>query len=461
MHVPADPPPARLPLRASDLRGLARLGVDGVLGITDLVEAMHHAIASASAIGGPAPAGRTRGITGFVYRAVRGTTRLVGHAGDALLGALPSPAPAPDARRHSAREALLAALNGVWGDHLADSGNPLAIPMTLRRGQPAPVPESASTHAADGTGTGTGPATATPGADADADAASPTGRLLVLVHGLCMNDLQWLRNGHDHGTALAQALGFTPLYLHYNSGRHISSNGRDFAELLDRTLADWPVPLQDLAIVGHSMGGLVARSACHHAKEQGLAWLGRLKSLVFLGSPHHGAPLERGGHLVDTVFGLSPYLAPFTRLTGSRSAGITDLRHGNLQDADWLGHPSVAPGHADGPQSDPSAPQGRTNSPRASATPRRRRDNRRPTPLPPGVHAGVVAATLAREPGSRRGRMLGDGLVPLASALGEHADPEFALALPASRRLVIPEASHWDLLDRAEVAAQLVRWLGR
>jgi hypothetical protein len=283
----------------------------------------------------------------------------------------------------------------------------------------------------------------------------------VLVHGLCMNDLQWQRNGHDHGAALAQALGFTPLYLHYNSGRHISSNGRDFAELLDRTLADWPVPVQDLAIVGHSMGGLVARSACPPAQEQGLAWLGRLKSLVFLGSPHHGAPLERGGHLVDTVFGLSPYLAPFTRLTGSRSAGITDLRHGNLQDADWQGPAKGPSGHATGAPSQASVPQGRTTPPQTGATPRRRRDHRSPTPLPPGVRVGVVAATLARDPGSRRGRTLGDGLVPLASALGEHADPALALALPPSQQLVVAEASHWDLLDRAEVAAQLLRWLDR
>jgi hypothetical protein len=413
MPLPAapesSPPPARSPLQASDLRGLARLGVDGVLGITDLVEAMHHTIASRAAIGGAAPAGRTRGITGFVYRTVRGTTRLVGQAGDALLGALPSRPPSPDLARHAGREALLAALNGVWGDHLADSGNPLAITMTLRHGP------GAADHAA------------------PAPAAPASGHVLVLVHGLCMNDLQWQRQGHHHGAALAQALGCTPLVLHYNSGRHVSSNGRNFAALLEQALANWPVPVQSLAIVGHSMGGLLARSACHHAREQGLAWLGHLKALVFLGTPHHGAPLERGGHLVDTVFGLSPYAAPFARLGGSRSAGITDLRYGNLQDADW---------------------QGRANAPQ-------RRDDRHPTPLPPGVRVGAVAATLTRDPTSRRARLLGDGLVPLASALGEHADPRLALALPPSQRLVVPGASHWDLLDRAEVTAQLMRWLAR
>ena len=409
MPQPADPAPARLPLQASDLRGLARLGIDGVLGITDVVEAMHHAIAMRIPIGGPAPAGRTRGITGFVYSSVRGSTRLVGHAADALLGALPARAPTADSPRHAGREALLAALNGVWGDHLADSGNPLAIRMALRPGPGVPMPAGAA-------------AGATPPA---------SGHVLVLVHGLCMNDLQWQRNGHHHGAALAQALGCTPLRLHYNSGRHISSNGRDFAVLLEQTLANWPVPVQRLSIVGHSMGGLLARSACHHAQAQRLAWLHALKTLVFLGTPHHGAPLERGGHLVDTVFGLSPHAAPLARLGGSRSAGITDLRYGNLQDADWQGRPHAA----------------------------QRRDDRRPTPLPPGVNVGVVAATLARDPRSRRAQVLGDGLVPLASALGRHADPALALALPATQQLVVPGASHWDLLDHAEVTAQLLRWL--
>jgi pimeloyl-ACP methyl ester carboxylesterase len=451
---------ARLPLQAaSDLRGLARLGIDGVLGITDLVEAMHHTIASRTAIAGAAPVGRTRGITGFVYRAVRGTTRLVGHAGDALFGVMPSHKAASNALRHPTREALLAALNGVWGDHLADSGNPLAISMTLRRGPPDRAP--GATAIAPATIATATAITASATANDASDAAPVSGRVLVLVHGLCMNDLQWQRHGHDHGTALAQALGCTPLYLHYNSGRHISSNGRDFADLLERTLAHWPVPVRELSIVGHSMGGLVARSACHHAQQRGLAWLPHLKNLAFLGTPHHGAPLERGGHLLDTMFGLSPYVAPFTRLTGSRSAGITDLRHGNLQDADWQGDVTGEQGSTNGPHGDTTNAQTRTESAQGRATPRRRRDEGRPTPLPPGVHVGVVAATLARDPCSRRGRMLGDGLVPLASALGGHSDPALALALPASQQLVVPEASHWDLLDRPEVAAQLVRWLQR
>jgi len=391
------PVATRLPLTPSDLRGLARLGIDAVVGVTNIVESMHHTIASRPRLVGPGPAGRTGGITGFVYRGVRGTTRLVGRGLDALLGVLPRAGRdvSPE------REALVAALNGVWGDHLAATHNPLAIRMSLRIGG---LPYAQALH-------------------------SPTGRLLVLVHGLAMNDLQWTRRGHDHGQSLAHALGFTPLYLHYNSGRHVSQNGREFAALLDKLVAEWPLPVEELVIVGHSMGGLVARSACHVGAGQ--RWMKRLTKLVFLGTPHHGAPLERGGRLVDGALGASPYAAPLARLGQTRSAGITDLRYGNLQDADWQHH----------------GPSTQTH------------DDRRPTPLPGGVASFLVAATTGERATDLRSDVIGDGLVPLASALGHHKNPALALAVPKERRLVITSANHWDLLSRVDVSTRMRAWL--
>ncbi len=401
------PSPA-LALQGSDLRGLSRLGVDAVVGVTNLVEAMHHTIASRAGIVGAAPAGRSSGVTGVVYRAVRGTTRVLGRGVDAALGAL---------TRHSGpslstprREALIAALNGVCGDHLADTANPLAIAMALRMaGRPLDLS----------------------GVPLAAKMREPGSKLLVLAHGLGMNDLQWTRRGHDHGAALARDLGFTPVYLHYNSGAHVSRNGREFAGLLDRLIARWPVPVDELVIVGHSMGGLVARSACHYGGQAGQAWLASLTKMVFLGTPHHGAPLERGGQLVDMLFGLSPYVAPFARLGKARSAGITDLRFGNLQDTDWQGRDRHA----------------------------QRRDDRRPTPLPEGVDAYLLAATSAERAGGLRSAVIGDGLVPLASALGEHRDPALALAVPKTHRRVVTSSNHWDLLSRDDVYAQLRAWL--
>ena len=410
---PKTPPttaaPAGTPLHAADLRGLSRLAVDATLGITDLVEAIHQTIAATAGIGGKKAAGRTSGITGLVYRSVRGTTRLVGGGLDAAFGTLLRPAFA--GRVSPRRETMLAALNGVFGDHLADTGNPLAIRMSLRQaGHTLQLDRAALA----------------------AQLPDAGGRLLVLVHGLCMNDLQWRHGGHDHGEVLAQALGFTPLYLHYNSGRHVSQNGRDFALLLEGLLAQWPVPVRELAIVGHSMGGLVARSAAHQAVQAGVAWPAHLKKWAFLGTPHHGAPLERGGRLVDSALGISRYAAPFARLGKARSAGITDLRFGNLQDADWQGRDRHA----------------------------QRRDDRQPTPLPAGVDTLLVAATQSAQRADTFAAMRGDGLVPVASALGVHRRAVHTLAVPASRQLVVTSANHWDLLSRAEVADALTAWLG-
>jgi pimeloyl-ACP methyl ester carboxylesterase len=255
--------------------------------------------------------------------------------------------------------------------------------------------------------------------------------LLVLAHGLCMSDLQWTRRGHDHGLALARDLGYTPVYLNYNSGRHVSQNGREFAALLGGLVAEWPVPVDELVIVGHSMGGLVARSACHHAQETGQTWLASLKKLVFLGTPHHGAPLERGGRQIDRALGLSPYVAPFARLGKSRSAGITDLRFGNLQDADGADRDRHAQHH----------------------------DDRRPTPLPAGVGCYLLAATTAERAEGLHSAVIGDGLVPLASALGEHRDPALAITVPKSHRRIVTSCSHLGLLSNEEVFAQLRGWL--
>jgi hypothetical protein len=261
-----------LPLQAVDLQGLARLATDATIGVVDLVENLHHTIVRVRGPLGAATRGPAPGMPGLVYRAVRGGARLAGRGADALLGLATGQLPGNDSP--PARDAALAVLNGIWGNHLEAGGNPLAIPMRLRQQAQA--------------------------IDLDRDALAQRfpaagSRLLVMVHGLCMNDLQWLRDGHDHGQALARDHGLTSLYLHYNTGRHVSSNGRDLAALLERLVARWPVPVTELVLIGHSMGGLVMRSACHLAQQQAMAWPGALRAMVFLGTPHHGAPLERGG----------------------------------------------------------------------------------------------------------------------------------------------------------------------
>lgn len=413
-------PPVR---HASPLRGAARLATDATAGLADLVEAVHERITHLPGLNSAQLDGRTRGITGLVYKSIRGVTRLAGGSLDALLGVLaPVLQPGHDAGHQAAprreREALVAALNGVLGDHLAASSNPLAITMTFRHeGRALPISPVGLAAALPGAGT----------------------KLLVLVHGLCMGDLQWLRGGHDHGLALARELGFTPVHLHYNSGRHISSNGRDFAGQLEALLNAWPQPLDRLVMMGHSMGALVARSALHHAALAGHTWPAKLGDLVFLGAPHFGAPLERAGNWIDTLLGASPYTAPFARLGKLRSAGITDLRHAYLVDEDWLGRDRFA-----------------------RATDRRQPlPSPVPVPLPSGVRCFAAGATLGAKSGDFKDRLLGDGLVLLDSALGRHPDPARALQLPAEHQWVGYGMGHLDLLNRPEVTARIQSWLAR
>ncbi|MGZ5892269.1 MAG: PGAP1-like alpha/beta domain-containing protein [Caldimonas sp.] len=393
---------------------MARLATDATTGLADLVEAMHERIARLPGVEPPAPPGRTSGITGLVYKNVRGVARVVGGSVDALLGllgrALSSEGGAP-AGPSAQREALVAALNGVLGDYLAVSGNPLATPMAFRRsGQPLLLKSDALAKRLPDAG----------------------GRLLVLAHGLCMSDVQWLREGHDHGAALARDLDFTPVYLQYNSGLHVSINGRAFARQLEQLIEQWPRKLERLVILGHSMGGLLARSALHYGAQEGHRWPARLDDLVFLGTPHHGAPLERAGHWVDLVLEATPYAAPFARLGKVRSAGITDLRHGNLVDDDWIGRDRFA----------------------------RSADDREPLPLPDSVRCYAVAASLAAKDGALAARRLGDGLVPLDSALGRHRDPARALHFPKDRQWVGYDMSHLALLGRLDVYDMLLEWLG-
>ena len=388
-------------MKTTDLRGAARLAAEATAGLTDLVEAMHERIARVPGLGG-ALDGRTTGITGLVYKSIRGVTHVVGGTVDGLLGLI-APAlsgSAPAALPSPEREAVVAALNGVLGDHLAATHNPLATPMALRsEGRALGLHRAALA--------------------ARFPHASTT--LLVMVHGLCMNDLQWQREGHDHGAMLAPLLGATPIYLHYNSGLPIAHNGLEFAGLLQHLIDQWPVPVQRVLLLTHSMGGLVSRRALHQATAAGHTWPARVSDVVFLGTPHHGAPLERAGHGLDTVLAAAPYAAPLARLGKVRSAGITDLRHGHCV------------------------------------------DGTAPLPLPPppptGPRCWTVAAVLGNDEKALTGRLLGDGLVPLASALGQHKQAARTLAFAPERQWVAQATSHMQLLSSPAVAAQLRRWL--
>jgi len=398
--------------RPSDLRGSARLAVQATAGVTRIVEGVHQSVLASLGLPGGAKPGRSRGLTGMVYQGIHGVTRLVDQGLQAALWRLEPlldrvmAGHDPD-EPSVEREAVLSALNGVMGDRLAADGNPLALSMQLcQDGRPLDLQALRSRQ-------------------------DVSGKLLLLVHGLCMNDLQWQHAGHDHGVHLAKELGYTTVHVRYNTGLHTSVNGRELASRIEDLVAAWPVPLEDFSVLAHSMGGLVVRAACHCGAEAGHAWPAQLRRIVFLGTPHHGAPLERAGHWVDVLLGSTPFSRPFARLARLRSAGITDLRHGHILDADWSGYDRFS----------------------------RRSDRRLPVPLPPGVACFTVAATLAARRSRVADRLVGDGLVPLRSALGLHDNPARQLAFPRSHQYLAYRTGHLDLLSDPAVARQLVAWL--
>ncbi|MEN8821340.1 MAG: hypothetical protein ABF271_09580 [Abyssibacter sp.] len=381
------------------LRGAARLAFDAVDGVTHVVEDMYRNIAAASPPIGEAPTGSARGIAGFVHATIRGINGVTRESVDLVLGQLAESLddiapPGPG------REAVVSALNGVVGDYLLSSDNPLALEMQWRQfGSPLSMDRDELRLRVD----------------------KPSRHLLITVHGLCMNDRQWTRNGHNHGAYQARRLGATQVDLFYNTGRHISHNGRDLARQLEALIEAWPTKVKSIRILAHSMGGLVTRSALLQA--DAMRWPDLVSQIAFLGTPHLGAPLERGGNWVDTLGRLSPYTAPIARLGWLRSAGITDLRHGYTRDSDW---------------------QGRDRFERSQHRPEL-------TPLPAHINAIAAAGTL----GARRTHLLGDGLVPVNSALGQTQDGRAAMAWAETGTRVFARMNHWDLLDDPRVTTFL------
>jgi pimeloyl-ACP methyl ester carboxylesterase len=392
------------------IQGGTRLLFDSVEGITNKVERMHETIARAPLPFSTQPSQPTGAhglIAAGVYKIIRGINGGLREGVDKSFAFLPQEL--SQIGESVAETRVVAALNGVFGDHLEATGNPLATTMGLRTTEQALELNSAALK------------------DALPEA---TGHIVVLLHGLTLSELSWSRKGRPCiGSQLQGDPGYTPLYLRYNTGRHISSNGQQFAQMLEQLCASWPVPVESISLVGHSMGGLVIRSACWYAQCNQGEWLHHLQRVVCLGTPHHGSPLEKAGHAFENAMQKIPYAEPmlFGKL---RSVGIKDLRHGSLLDEDWQGH------HPD------------------SARP----DSRKVVPLVPGVQYFFAAASLGRDQDDPLGHLLGDLLVRPDSAVGVHKDDLRKLKIKPENCRVFHEKNHLDLLDDERVQAQLMDW---
>lgn len=311
-------------------------------------------------------------------------------------------------------EMVVAFTNGLVGDSMASADSDLAIDMQIRRKDrrlPAAGPELAS-------------------------AVSDLGpRVCVLVHGLCCTEAMFDfpgKPGVNYGSLLEEELGYTALFVRYNTGLHISENGRLLSEQLEGLAAAMGERLTSLAIIGHSQGGLVARSACHYARRDNASWVDKAGRVILLGSPQLGAGLEKAVNLLSWVLGAVktvPTVA-VSEFLNFRSAAIKDLRFGYLVEEEWQGR-------------DPDRPFNR---------------NRLPVSAPGHTEHFSAAATLTRDPEHPVARVLGDILVTVPSAMGAGPADE-GERCPLEGRKVFTGYSHFDLARHPDVYEQIKGWL--
>ncbi|MFK7936121.1 MAG: esterase/lipase family protein [Saprospiraceae bacterium] len=393
---------------ANYLQGISRLLTKAVLETTDIVEAMHRRVVHPPFLPSTPIQHLITEIAGFTYNNIRRGTQLVSGGMDKLLGQCANQL--GEIKSTEKRETMRSVLNGVIGDYLAEQDNPLRISMEFRaQGKSIRLNSSGIQNAY----------------------PNLTNKVLLLIHGSSMSDLQWTQQEHNHGTLLAEEFGFTPVYLHYNSGQHVSTNGQKLADQLEQFINAYPIPLEEITILAHSMGGLVTRSAVHYAQQQQRSWTQRLKKMIFLGTPHHGAPLEQMGNYLDVILNNIPYVKPFARLAKIRSAGVTDLRYGNLLDEDWTGRDVF----------------------------KLTGDQRQSVPLPATVDCYSVAAIVGESANSTATQLRGDNLVGLKSALGQHKDQAKDLGFKEEHQFIVYGHNHLDLLSSQAVYSKLRTWM--
>lgn len=423
-NLSAQPRPARPPQtddRPDEARGASDVVFAAFDGAVGHIRSTHLAIAARSFRLSGAGASPARlfhdGISKAVYGSIRGIGKVSGAVVGAAVGALGTvDRPISTTLRGAV---VQGAINGWVGDRLVEQENDLAVEMSLRD------PDGRLIEA-------------TPEALA---AAYPdaTPRLAIFIHGLTETERTWwLATGREdggrgptYGERLASELGYTPLYLRYNTGLRISTNGKLLDSFLEQVTASWPTTVGEIALFGFSMGGLVARSANQSAVLGEREWVGRVRHVFHIGTPHHGAPLERFTNAATRVLGKVPEAAAVGDLLNGRSGGVKDMRFGNLLDADWEGH-------------DPDELL---------------RDRRTSIPYLEHAHHYFLAATLARSPSHPVNRVFGDMLVLLPSAWAEGTHPPHRSRFANDRSRSYGGLTHFHLANHPAVYAQIREWL--
>jgi len=343
--------------------------LDGPLGRSSVITGRSHRVLASSLYGGVGLS--MRGLTAGLDLAARSGAGPVMESGD---------------RSRFVRSTV----NGLIGDRLERERPRLAITMAPR------------VDATDVPLTPDGLAAAYPTA---------SGQVAVFLHGLCENEAYWRRGRAQRGTTYAEelaGLGWTSVVLRANTGLPVRANGAALAAVLDTLVANWPTEITRIALIGHSMGGLVIRAAT--AVQGEWTWRDRVTDVVTLGTPHLGAPLAGGVKRGSGLLGRLPESAGFGRILDQRAAGVDDLIEGLDEDF---------------------------------------------APLPHARYR-LVSATLTASPRHPVGALFGDVLVRQSSAYGR--DRRGRNLFPDGDVLHL-RGHHFDLLNDASVAAALTKWL--
>ncbi|RME90305.1 MAG: alpha/beta hydrolase [Candidatus Hydrogenedentota bacterium] len=299
---------------------------------------------------------------------------------------------------------LLAAVNGLAGDSLAQYAPSYAIQMAFYDdGKPISIEQAAK---------------------------KSNQKIVIFVHGHSDIEKSWFSSKQESiPELLHQELSFSPLFIRYNTGLHISTNGKQLAKLIDKLYQEKKKsnnPVSEIVLIGHSMGGLVIRSAAYYA--QGYEWRTYLKALIMIGAPLEGAYMEKISAFAETVLKklFNPATMVIHELIKRRSAGLRDMKYGYLRDEDWQSEKAYSAPH------------------------------KHFIPSLDNTKEYVVAASLSKKEKSWIHTFVGDGMVTLKSAKADNT-----LALPEEHVFVLKGVNHYALMRHKKVADKIKEWLSK
>ena len=398
------------PARTTDVAALALDYGDRL--IVGTVRDMHRAMSrrafrATRFVGGRMPESLHDAVVTSVYGAISGILRV----SSGSVRALSSYGVGRPIESNPGGRRIVATVNGLIGDELRMLDDPQAIKMSVRKDGEDVV------------------ATPFPIKQAYLGGGS---HLVILLHGLCESDESWYQRekivGSTYVDRIAAETDGTPVLVRYNTGLHVSENGKHLDALIRQLIDAWPVSVTRVTLVGHSMGGLVVRAATNYATAAGEVWPHLVKDIVCLGTPHTGANLEKVAHLGSRLLRFWPVTTPLGAILESRSPGIVDLRHGYISQDEWEGQDLTSQWGLD----------------RIAAAPL--------------AHAEYhfVGSTLGATKYHPFSAVLGDLLVHFSSASGMGRTGPI---VEGARFEYIPSANHFALLNHPKVGDWLVEWL--